>query len=100
MNKNDIFTLIMVDTLNTTIMDKIVDRAKILNNGDGFNFGRKISATMVIKSDLSADTIANKLLDGLNNKKVELIVMKIKCDNLSCWVNSDKGSLIKTTFNI
>lgn len=100
MNKNDIFTLIMVDTLNPAIMNTIIDRVKTLNNGDGFSFGRKISATMVIKSDLSADTIVNKLLDGLNDKEVELIVMKIKCDNFSCWINSDKESFIRTTFNI
>lgn len=100
MNKNEIFTLIMVDTLDTAIMNIIFDRVKTLNNGDGFSFGRKISTTMVIKSDLSADTIVNKLLDDLNNTKVELIVMKIKCESLSYWIEFNKGSFIKTTFNI
>lgn len=100
MNGNEIFTLIMVDTLDTTIMNIILDRVKTLNNGDGFSFGRKISATMVIKSDLSTNAIINKLLNGLNDKKIELIVMKIKCESLSCWVDSNKDNFIRTTFNI
>ena len=100
MNRNEIFTLIMVDTSEAAIMNIIIDRVKTLNNGDGFSFGRKTSATIVIKSDISADTIVNKLLDGLNDRKVELIVMKTKCENLSCWINSYKESVIRTTFNI
>jgi hypothetical protein len=51
---------------------------------------------IVIKSDLSAESIKNKLMNDMSN--VEVIVLKMSFKELSACVDSSRSSMIREAF--
>jgi hypothetical protein len=92
----NIYNIISVYSHSPESMEKIVDRATVLNENLGFVFGNKTCSMIVIKSDLSAESIKNKLMNDMSN--VEVIVLKMSFKELSACVDASRSSMIKEAF--
>lgn len=92
----NIYNIIAVYSHTPESIDKIVDRAHVLNEDVGFVFGNKGCSMIVMKSDLSAESIKNKLIRDISG--VEVIVLKMSFKELSACVDASRSSMIREAF--
>lgn len=93
------YFVILAKSNNHNDVDKIIDRSKLLNDGEGFLFGVSTYRTIIIQSNLSAQIIKDKLLIDLRLDPIQLVVLKVSFKELAGWVNNNTAKILKDTFS-
>lgn len=93
------YFVILAKSDNYNDVNKIVDRSKLLNDGEGFSFGVPTCKTIIIQSNLSAQNIKDKLLIDLRKDPVQLVVLKVGFKELAGWVDNDTKKILEETFS-
>lgn len=95
----DEYTIILVRANNNKIMDEIDGRINMIADG-GFCMGKGNFIAYITRTDTQTNDLRDRLMKGYYTNELEVIVLKVNCNEISALVAEPLRSYVKKTFNI